>query len=128
MHGSSAGTHGAANQNARTAADQSAHEHATGGAAAEFKSVAPVVACPLELALSAHVGALDVGVDQRCVEEVALAGGKNHGFGKNPDSRFTGDATRFIHLRDATFDGRSHWDQGAAVDDDGLRDLGLKGI
>ena len=102
------------------AADQSADQHAAGSAAAGFECVAAVVALSFELAFLIHVSAANVGVGQGGVEEVTLAGGQNHGFGKNSDGRPAGDASRLTHLGDAAFDGRSRGNQRSTVHDDRL--------
>ena len=128
VRGGGPGSDRAANQDARAAADQSADEHAACRAATSLERVAAVVAKSFELAFLIHVGTVNVGVGQACVEELTLAGGKNHSLGKNSDRGPARDATRLAHLSDAAFDGRSHGNQSTAVDDNRLSDLCLKRI
>ena len=79
------GADGAADQDSGAAADEASDEHTAGCAAAGFEGIAAIVAWSFELAFLIDVGAANVGVGQRRVEEVALAGGKDDGLGKNSD-------------------------------------------
>src|ERR1700675_1751944 len=109
-------------------ADQAANEHAAGRAAAGFEVIATIAGLSFELTFLIDVGAANVGIAQSGVQEVALAGGKNHGLGKNPDGGPARNAAGFSHPGHAAFDSRAYGNYCCSVDYDRLRNLSLERV
>src|SRR5208337_3037744 len=94
-------SNGPADEDAFAAASQTANEHSTSGAHADFSEVFAVVARPFELPFLVDVGAAaTVGVNQRGVQHEPVSIRKDQVFGEDGDGGLAGYAARFVGFSD----------------------------
>src|SRR5437016_366836 len=101
MCGGRACAYGSADQDSRTAPDQSAHQHARARATGDFDLIPPVMPASLEEPFLVYVRSRDVGVHQNSVQHEALPVGQDHVLGQNSNAGLAFDSARFAELGDA---------------------------